>query len=82
MNINHNPFPPEQPSFLGNTSIWTVACSTIGGVYKAQATPRLLLDSLTMDGSISVIAYAFMSAVVGYCTKKGLDYLFKKFKKD
>lgn len=77
-----NNFPNEHASIFGKTSIWTVAFSTVGGVYKAHASPQnLLLDSLTTDGSIAVIGYAFMSAVVGYCTKKGLDYLFTKFKK-
>ncbi|GAA4457075.1 hypothetical protein [Rurimicrobium arvi] len=73
--------PSEQPSLFGTTSIWTVAFSTIGGVYKAQAIPHLLMDSLTLDGSIAVMSYAFISAVVGYCTKKGLDYVFAKFRK-
>lgn len=82
MHYPHNDhFPNDQPSFLGKTSIWTVAFSTIGGVYKAHASPHLLLDSLTMDGSIAVVGYAFLSAVVGYCTKRGLDYLFEKFKR-
>lgn len=83
MHYPHNDhLPNENSSFFGKTSIWTVAFSTIGGVYKAHASPHhLLLDSLTMDGSVAVIGYAFMSAVVGYCTKKGLDYLFAKFKK-
>lgn len=68
--------------FKKGTTMWTVAFSTIGGVYKAQASPHhIMLDSLTMDGSVAVIGYAFMSAVVGYCTKKGLDYLFTKFKR-
>lgn len=67
--------------FGKGTTLWTVAFSTIGGVYKAQATPQLLLSSLSWDGSVSVIAYAFMSAVVGYGTKKGLDYLFNKLRK-
>ena len=80
--FHNDPSPSDPPSFLGNTAIWTVAFSTIGGVYKAQASPRLLLDSLTMDGSVAVISYAFMSAVVGYTTKKVLDYLFKKLKKN
>ena len=61
--------------------LWTVASGTIGGVYKAQAMPKLLLSSLTVDGSTAVVAYAFISAVVGYCTKKGLDYLFAKCRK-
>ena len=78
---NDNYPPNDHPSFLGKTSLWTIAFSTVGGVYKAQASPHLLLDSLSMNGSIAVISYAFMSAVVGYCTKKGLDFLFKKFKK-
>ncbi len=63
------------------TTLWTVAFGTIGGVYKAQAIPHLLLNSLTMDGSVAVVSYAFMSAVIGYCTKKGMDYLFEKFRK-
>ncbi|OSZ81910.1 hypothetical protein CAP35_01170 [Chitinophagaceae bacterium IBVUCB1] len=63
------------------TTLWTVASGTIGGVYKAQAMPKLLLNSLTADGSMAVVAYAFISAVVGYCTKKGLDYLFVKCRK-
>lgn len=67
--------------FSKGTTLWTVAFSTVGGVYKAQASPRLLLDALTFDGSVAVMSYAFISAVVGYCTKKGLDFLFKKFKK-
>lgn len=64
MDFPHSPFQKA-------TTLWTV-----GGVYKAQASP----GSLPMS-SVSVVSYAFMSAVVGYCTKKGLDYLFEKFKK-
>ena len=71
---------PNEHSIFGKTSIWTIAFSTIGGVTKAHATP-LFLNTLTLDGSITVVSYAFMSAVIGYCTKKGLDYLFTKFKK-
>lgn len=63
------------------TTLWTVAFGTIGGVYKARITPQLLLNSLTIDGSVAVVSYAFMSAVIGYCTKKGMDYLFEKFRK-
>lgn len=76
----HNP--EDHTSLLRGTMLWTVACSTLGGVYKAQSTPRLLLDSLTLDGSMAVISYAFMSAVIGYCTKKLLDYFFSKTNKD
>lgn len=71
----------EQPSFFGKTSIWTIAFSTIGGVAKAKASPVLLLEALTLDGSLTVISYAFMSAIVGYGTKKGLDFLFNKIRK-
>ncbi len=82
MELQHdNNTSPDQPSVFGKTSIWTVVFSTVGGVYKAHASPHLMLDSVTMDGSVSVVCYAFLSAVVGYCTKKGLDYLFKN-KKD
>ncbi len=63
------------------TTLWTVAFGTIGGVYKAQAIPHLLLNSLTMEGSVAVVSYAFMSAVIGYCTKRGMDYLFEKCRK-
>jgi len=73
---------PDNNDWPGEaTTLWTVAFGTIGGVYKAQAMPKLLLSSLTMDGSLAVVSYAFISAVVGYCTKKGMDYLFEKFKK-
>lgn len=64
-----------------STSLWTIASGTIGGTYKAIVQPKLLLNALTIDGTISVAAYAFVSAAVGYCTKKVLDYLFQKFKK-
>lgn len=70
---------PHDHSMFGKTSIWTIAFSTIGGVVsEVSSTPHLLLDALTLDGSLTVISYAFMSAVVGYCTKKGLDFLFKR----
>jgi hypothetical protein len=67
--------------FLHNTSVWTITSGTLGGVYKTLSHHPIMLNSVTIDGSISVVSYAFMSAAVGYCTKKGLDYLFKKFKK-
>lgn len=74
---NNHHSSPNPSSFFGKTSLWTVVFSTIGGVYKANASPHIFLDSLTLDGSVSVVCYAFLSAVVGYGTKKGLDYLFK-----
>lgn len=69
-------------SLLQNTSVWTVASATAGGVYKTVAQHQILLNAVTLDGSISVASYAFLSAAVGYCTKKALDSLFKKLKKD
>lgn len=81
MELHHDNNTTPNPSFFGRTSLWTVAFSTVGGVYKAHASPHLLLDSLSLDGSVAVVSYAFLSAVVGYSTKKGLDYLFKN-KKD
>lgn len=68
-------------SLLHNTSVWTIASGTVGGVYKTIAQPTILLNTVTIDGSISVATYAFLSAAIGYCTKKGLDFLFQKFKK-
>ena len=79
MDFNHHNAPQEH-SLFGNTSLWTIGFSTVGGVYKAHVMPKLLLDSLSIDGSIAVIFYAFLSAVVGYGTKKALDYLFSKKK--
>ena len=66
---------------LQNTSVWTVTSATMGGVYKTLVQHKILLNSVSVDGSISVMTYAFLSAAVGYCTKKALDYLFSKFKK-
>lgn len=71
-NNGNNNFP-----FSRYTTLWTVACSTIGGIYKAQASPRIILDVLSFNSSLAVMAYAFMSAMVGYCTKKGMDYFFE-----
>lgn len=68
-------------SFLHNTSVWTIASGTVGGVYKSMSHHSIMLNSVSLDGSISVASYAFLSAAVGYCTKKSLDHLFKKFKK-
>jgi hypothetical protein len=73
--------PDKLFSFLQNTSVWTIASGTVGGVYKTLNHYSIILNSVSVDGSISVASYAFLSAAVGYCTKKGLDYLFKKFKK-
>lgn len=67
-------------SLLQNTSVWTIASGTVGGVYKSLNQHSILLNSLSIDGSVSVASYAFLSATVGYCTKKALDHLFKKFK--
>lgn len=78
---NHSNASTDHPSIFGKTSLWTVAFSTLGGVYKAHASPHLMLDTITLDGSVTVVCYAFLSAVVGYATKKGLDFLFKS-KKD
>lgn len=66
--------------FFKGTTLWTMAFSTFGGVYKAQASPRVLLDAVSIDGSITVMTYAFISAVVGYGTKKALDHFFRKTK--
>jgi isoprenylcysteine carboxyl methyltransferase (ICMT) family protein YpbQ len=66
---------------LQSTSLWTIASGTIGGMYKTIAHPTPLLNVVTVDGTISVATYAFVSAVVGYCTKKVMDYLFQKIKK-
>ena len=79
MDFNHNNSSSGN-SLFGNTSLWTMGFSTVGGVYKAHVMPTLLLDSLSINGSIAVIFYAFLSAVVGYGTKKALDYLFSKKK--
>lgn len=68
-------------SFLHNTSVWTIASGTAGGVYKSLSQNTIILDTVSMDGSFSVASYAFLSATVGYCTKRALDYLFKKLKK-
>ena len=68
-------------SFLQNTSVWTVTSGTLGGVYKTINLHQILLSSVNVDGGFAVASYAFLSAAVGYCTKKALDYLFSKFKK-
>lgn len=69
-------------SLLHNTSVWTTTSGTVGGVYKILSHHPIMLNSVTVDGSVSVVSYAFLSAAVGYCTKKSLDYLFRKFKKN
>jgi hypothetical protein len=68
-------------SIVQNTSVWTVTTATIGGVYQSITQPFILLDAISIEGSISVIGYAFMSAAVGYCTKKAFDLLFQKRKR-
>lgn len=73
MNFFDKDFP-----FLQSTSIWTVAFSTMGGIYKANLQPNFFLSVVTLDSTVAVASYAFVSALVGYCTKKVLDSLFKK----
>jgi hypothetical protein len=72
---------PGNYPFDGNT-LWTMACGTMGGIYKLQSSPELLVSSLTLDGTLSVAIYAFVSAIVGYGGKKLIDYLFAQVRKN
>lgn len=68
--------------FISSTSMWTIAFSTIGGIYKVNTQANLMLNAVDVEGSFAVATYAFVSAVVGYCTKKAMDFLFKKSNKE
>ncbi len=71
-------FQDKEFPFISSTSMWTIAFSTMGGIYKANTQVNLMLNAVDFEGSFAVATYAFVSAVVGYCTKKALDFLFKK----
>lgn len=71
-------FQDKEYPFISSTSMWTIAFSTIGGIYKANTQVNLMLNAVDIEGSFAVATYAFVSAVVGYCTKKAMDFLFEK----
>lgn len=52
----------------------------VGGVCKSFDLPNTQLLNITFDGSITVVAYAVLSASAGYITKYIFDQLKKKFR--
>lgn len=60
------------------TTIITTMSGLAGGMYKTMTLQPVLLN-VTMDGAITVVAYAVLSAAAGYITKFVFDAIKKRF---
>ena len=72
----HQSILPLQPG--DKTTLITTMSGLVGGMYRTLSLDPLLLN-VTWDGTITVIAYAVISASAGYITKFVFDAIKKRF---
>ena len=61
-------------------SFIATASGVFGGVGKALST-HLVLASITFQGTVDIVYYAAISALVGYGIKEGIDFVRERTKK-
>lgn len=68
------------------TTIWTVSAGSLGGLSAVISKQKCIFLTITLNNTIDLLYYTFLSATVAYVGKIGLDWIRKKivktFKKD